>query len=372
MKLQTSAYAVVVLVLVLAITACTTASIRSLDEGVAISEEEKERAVIDKARQLFDLGKFNEAMTAFADFEEDHPQSRYLQASQLGRAECLENLELFQEAAVLYRQVYLKTFAHQPEIAAQALYRTSFTFEALGDDLKMIAALLDAQKRAKHLPTEIAYAEIPARLASAYARQGREAEARRFLADAEKGLVKILEENRRNVDRRWLAKTYFQMGSVSTNQISVENFESFVQGQSFVQVYLLKALLQNDEIWSERALMKLNQTFRDLVTLMEAPGVTRETKNQMGGSLIDLLDLAELFRPLPSAKRTRFEQDFFGHAVVIRTQVEKSLYSNQETMSLTEESQRLNGLRRAGRIKPSSPPSLSLPPKIVPSEDPNL
>lgn len=343
----------------------------------ARAQRASEEAEILNAEKVLEKDRYEEAGILFRDFQGRRSQSAFYQSARLGEAQSLEGLGRYQEATDLYRDIYLKTLKHQPEIAALALYRMSFAYEALGDDLKTVAALLDAKRIGEHLPVEVAQAEIPARLAAVYGRQGRDADAVAYLNEAEKGITKVMVEKGPHVKTDWLAKTYVQMGSVSTNQLSSDNFSEFAQGQKWVQVYLIKAMRLNDSTWSPRAQTKLQETYRDLYTQVES-AKTRDVQNRLGGDLFDLMDQADLYRPIVGQKMNSYEQAFFAYLSEVRKKTEKLIYGSGETMSLTEESQKLNSLKRSGRVKADSllpeekKPSIPLPPKVVPEEDPNL
>lgn len=359
---------------------CSHFSQRSAGEentNASAMERASEDSELLNAEKVLALGRIEQARVLFKDFSGRKPVSRFYQSAKLGEAQALYGLGQFQQAADLYREIYLKTLNEQPNIAGLALYYMSFAYEALGDDQKTVAALLDTKNFADSMPPEIALAEVPARLAAAYARQGREQEAMAYLNQADKGIGKVIASKGPKVKNDWLAKTYFQMGSVSTNQLTRENFSDFIQGQRGVQVYLIKSLKLADEVWSQKSLDKLCEIYRDLYHQVESAPLRTE-QNRLGGELLDLLDQADLYRPLQSAEATKYELDFFAFIQDVRKKVGGVVYSGEGTMPLTEESQRLNGLKRIFPFsKESSLPepaksTIPLPPKVVPTEDPNL
>lgn len=351
---------------------------QELDPEVAAKQKAAEEPEVINAEKVLALGRFEEARILFRDFQARSPRSVFFESARLGEAQCLEGLGRPQDAVNLYRDVFLKTERYRPEIAALALYRMSFGYEALGDDLKMVASLLDARKRGASLPVEITQAQIPARLAAAYARQNREAEAMAYLNEAEKGIARVIVAKGKDLKVDWLAKIYVEMGSVSTNQLSVENFEDFVRSQKTVQVYLLKALKQNDPVWSARGLARLQETYQALFTQLDTAKKDQEMQSIVGGSFVELMDQADLFKPMGDQKMSPFERDFFDFLGEIRKKTGQILYGGTEGMTLTEESQKLNSLRRSGTIRvesylPAERKSfIPLPPKVVPAEDPNL
>lgn len=334
----------------------------------------QEQTEFENAQRSLDAGKFQDSFLLFKEFQNHHPQSLLFQGARLGEARSLEGTGKWDESIAVLNDVYQKTVQYQPEIAAQAMYSMSFAYEAIGDDLKTVTTLLDTKKLGKYLPPEVTYAEIPARLAMVYGKFGRTPEAQSYLMDAERGLEKVSELKQKSLDKSWLAKTYFQMGSLSTNQLSAENFEQVALGLKQVQVYLLRAIEVNDPQWSPRALNHTKETYRDLLTTMKSVDSTdpsrRDQQNMMGGALVDLLNQADLYKPIDLKKMNSLQKDLYGYLSEVRSQTEKTLYSPRETMTLTEESQKLNSIKRVLPRKEKSP--IPLPPKIVPSEDPNL
>ncbi len=341
-------------------------------------QQAQEKADFEVAQNALQHGRYPQAHQLFLEFMNSYKQSKYLQAARLGQAQALEGLEKWSEAAAIARDVYLQTLNYQPEIAAKALYRLSFSYDALGEDHRSIAALVDAKRLGKHLPPEIALAEIPARLAAAYGREGQDRVALKYLNEAEQGIAQVGKTQKNNLSADWLARTYYQMGSVSMNQLSAETFSKFIRGQNLVQLYLIKSMAQNSSVWSQASLEKLRDNYRDLYAQVVLAKDDKEEQVRSGGELIDLIDRAELYKPISAQRLNKYESDFYSYLQEVRKKTEAILYSTTETMALTEESKRLNSIKRPGRVEADSflpqegissdKPSL----KIVPSEDPNL
>lgn len=340
-----------------------------MDPVVAAKLKLVEENEIINAEKVLAEGRFEEAIILFKDFQKRRPQSVYFESARLGEAGCLEYLSQPQNAINLYRDIFFKNEMDQPKIAALALYRMAVTYGALGEDAKMVAGLLDTKKWSTDLPVEVSAAQVPAKLATIYARQNRDQEALAYLNEADQGIAKLIQLKGKDLKPEWLAKIYVEMGAVSIHQLTLDNFENVVHAQKIVQIYLFKAMKQNDPIWSARAKSLLQDTYRDLYLQMESakdPAV----RSEVGGSFVDLMDQAELFKPLKEQKSTVYEKEFFSYLEEVRQKTEKLIYGNSTTLSLTEESEKLNSIKRSGQIKTKS--YIPLPPKIVPSEDPNL
>ena len=164
----------------------------SFDHRASQAEKELQEKDLNLSEALLAKGEYGSALISFRDFQKQHPQSVFIQASRLGEAQALEGLGDWVQAAAIEREVSLLTLKEQPEIAALALYRLSFSYLELGEDSKSVAALLDAQRLREHLPLQVRVAEIPARLSAFYAGQGRDKEAAAYLNDAEEGVDNVL------------------------------------------------------------------------------------------------------------------------------------------------------------------------------------
>lgn len=364
----------------LSLAGCSSFQMGRSEEANLQNQRLLEERDLHAAQDILTAGNFVQAQKQYKAFQETYPRSTFFQASRIGEAQTLEGQGKWVESAAIYRDVILKTRNLQPDIAAMALYRMSFCDEALGDDQKTVADLLEAHSLRSALPLTVAYAEIPARLAAAYSRIGREKEAVQYLNDAEKGIAKIrAESDPAKLEKDWLAKTYYQMGSVTTNQLSPENFGAFVASQKYVQIYLIKTMELNDSRWSPKALKQLQNTYNELYLQVEAVKQNRNQQAQLGGSLVDLIDRAELYKPISGQTPNSYQIEFFTLTNDVRLKTERLLYQGHESMGLTEESKKLNSIKRSGRTKADAflpeeqKSSIKTPPqKVNPGVDPNL
>ncbi len=352
-----------------------------------ISEQEKEKNQFLNAQAFLDTAKYEQSLMLFKEFQGLHKQSIYSWAAKMGEARSLEGLHRWTEANEIYRNLMTSTIKENPEIAAQALYRTSYCYEALGEEIKAVAALLDAYKKQTLLPIEVGRAEVPARLAMLYSKANNEAESNKYLNLAQKGLQSI--SGNKDITPEVLAKTHFEMGSVSTDQISIDNFSQAIAGQKAVQKYLFRAVSMQLDPWSQESANKIKKNYRDLWNLiMTMPGVdgvdaesiARNKKNKqtkMAAEFMELLENAELNRPLEDSKTPEIEAGVFAYIEELKKQSSSVMYASKELMPLTEASKE----RKKSDTKENS--SLTLPkakqdtslqdaPKVTPSEDPNL
>ena len=149
------------------------------------SKDQIENSEVRAANLALAESKYEVSLQKYIEFQNANPQSNFLQETRVGEARSLAGLSKWSESVPIFLDVYLKTKQDHPQIAALAMYYLSFSYEALGDDVKTITALLDAKKLSRYLPVEVSQAEIPARLAMLYGKFGRNKEAADYLNEAE-------------------------------------------------------------------------------------------------------------------------------------------------------------------------------------------
>jgi tetratricopeptide (TPR) repeat protein len=313
---------------------------------------------------------YEAALATAKSFKSAYPYSLKLQKVRFIEANALEELGRWSEAASTYQAISVISEKNQPAISAMSIYRLSFVYEALGDDQRVITTLFEAAKYHKYLPIEVVQAEIPSRLAMVYAKENNAKEAAKWLGEADKGLKRTLENLSEPLTNEYLAELYYNMGSISTEQLSNDNILTIIQGQAAVQKYLIRALQYGDATWSAKALKKLKSTYLDLWKAIEsypepsgyeplvAQKMRKDAQIQLAGPFADLMRDAELYRPSAEQKSNQYQTDFFNFLEELQTRVRSVL----ESVLLTP--------LMPGRDK--APQKPRDPVKIVPSEDPNL
>ena len=223
-----------------------------------------------KAVDELESQKFQDALADFDTFLLNTPTSAWTQAARLNSGRALEGLKRWGEAADRYRSVIQAT-AKAPRLQAMALYRLSGCYEAMGDETQDVVTLNDLVSRAQFLPREIGQAELPAKLAGAYARIGNFDRAQEFYRRAEVGIARLRQESGGEIPE-WLAQTYFSMGETSRQQISWSEFETSIRPFARGQIFLLQAAELNRTPWSDRAADELVQVYNSLFeTIRQAP-----------------------------------------------------------------------------------------------------
>jgi tetratricopeptide (TPR) repeat protein len=223
------------------------------------------------ALQYLESGEFDQALTELDAFLQSNPTSPWTQAAILNSGRALEGLSRWSEAAARYRSVIVAT-EKAPKLQAMALYRLSFCLEALSDDTSEVAVLNDLISRQANLPPEIGNAEVPARLAAAYARVGNFDRAIEFYNQAEGGITKLRASTATKSGDpipEWLPRTLYFMGNMSFRAVTFDDFEIAMRPLARGQIYLLQAAEFGREPWSTKSAEALMKIYSGLWTVIE-------------------------------------------------------------------------------------------------------
>jgi tetratricopeptide (TPR) repeat protein len=225
-----------------------------------------------EAVQLLDAKKNTEALAAFDQFVVQHPATEWTMVTVFNSGRALEALGRWSEAAERFHRVIVTAQDLAPHLQIQALYHLIGCYEATGDDNQAVAALLEllAKTQVTHLPPAVERAELPARLAGAYARLGNQAAALKYYQIAKAGIIKVRATAGEKLPQ-WLGQTLFLMGHVAPETIGEVNLDSVFRVLSQSQVFLLQAAELHQAPWSEKAKVELIRVYRALWTAIESP-----------------------------------------------------------------------------------------------------
>lgn len=179
-----------------------------------------------------------------------------------------EGLEDWNSALQIYQQIIDRSTDQQWEFVALAFYRRAYCYEVALDNEKAIASLADAAKLNSYLPIEITMAEIPARLASVYARLNQNSWADFYTKKAEQGMMKV-RAIKKNADPEWMGRTLLKMGSVSLTQIDESSFKQNIQTLIRNQRYLIQAIELSHPYWSREGEKVLLTIYSNLWNFIE-------------------------------------------------------------------------------------------------------
>ncbi len=337
------------------------------DNSTYNEREEKAKVDFERGLKLLDSEKYAEAAKIFKKILVQSPALEFDFVILYNLGASHEGLKNCAAAADSYRQVARGSAGKFVRLEALALLRLSYTYECLGQDNKALVALLDVRRRSSALPEDTAKAEVPARLAAAYARSGNRTEAEKYFRlalDGIKALQIKYKESVQMADR--LAETLYFMGRSS---VSDEEFKRNpvpqIRSLQLMQLYLLQAAELGSTKWSGRAADEILGTYDRLWLLSQSLGsvgdVDAQAARQKGSGLrADVLK--ETLRSvrvlkaqrLPNRGESAEMKRLFNGAVEREKQLISVLSEVEPSTPLTPEAERRQGIRAEGRVKSSS------------------
>ncbi len=260
-------------------------------------------------------------------------------------ASAYEGLGNCAKAVDRYREVARGSAGKFQRLESLAYFRLSLMYECLGQDVKAITALLDARKRGRELPFATRHAEIPARLAAAYARIGNRKKALEYFALANKGLKKIVTEETGKKQQDILGQSLFLMGQLNPGQRRAEGDpKAYLQGLSMQQPHLLQAVELRHATWSRKAATDLDVAYDNI---WKFKFTNPEAQNDYYVQAIQVVrELKRLKMPNEDAEVAAI----FAKADATESRLNIEISKVVEGNRLTPEAEKREGLRREGRL----------------------
>ena len=213
--------------------------------------------------------EYEAAIKGFSDFLRDQPSTNWTLAAQFNWGRALESLEKYREAVAKYQETAEKG-KRVPKLQGLALLRMAVVLEALGEDDRSLAALKDAEKRSGQMASEIAQTELPARLASAYARERNFKEAEKYFAMADRQLGRLRAQVPAGERPEWLPRILYAMGHRPQAAVPWDRFDSSLIPLERSQLYLLQSAEFGVEPWATQAAEELIAAYVALRTSIDS------------------------------------------------------------------------------------------------------
>lgn len=223
--------------------------------SIPMDEKLKMQNELQAANVLLESRQFLEAQKAYEDFFAQHSHSVFEAEAQLsygrsllGQGQYVESLTPFK--AALGYGIY------------ESLVWMAVAFEAMGDEPRVYATLTDAERNKDKLDLRTRMAELPARWAAYYHRQGQYEKAMQLFEQANKGLIQLQEGLPDQEQRSQLSQSYYKMGVLSLNQLGTENVDKLMDTLNILQLFLVRSMEQNQTTWSLMSLMNLKESYQ--------------------------------------------------------------------------------------------------------------
>lgn len=320
-------------------------AVEELGRGVDLLGEERYREASDVFEKLLT--------------EKHSPELDSVLSFNAGAA--LEGMRECGKARERYRRVILANQKANPQVLAQALHRLGLVYECLNDDARAVTNFLDAHKRKKNLPPEIGQAEVPARLAAAYARLGNKEMAQKYYLEAEAGVKKLQVELRETKSYRdLLARTLFFMGKIDEQKEGREGLAERAMSLRLLQRFLVQSVSLDSREWSGKAKDQLVEAYgaltRDIQNFTVPKPQTpiaqkRQTKEELSRIYqLMMANLKELkLLRFPDPKEPPVIASLYNEMQMVERKLEILAAENAVEMEQTDESRKREGLRREVR-----------------------
>ena len=295
------------------------------------------------AQKHIEAARWADAELTLNDYLAKNPTSRWQRSSEYLLGVVYEGQDKCPAALEKYRGV-IQDVNSPAEVQAQSLFRSSFCWEAQGEEVKVIASLNDVWGRRAFLPIVTREAELPARLAAAYARAGNFDEADRFFKMAEEGLIKMRSQTgEREPD--WLGRTLYTMGHLSSSSLDTNEFRNVIRPIPRSQAFLVRAAATNQKPYADLAHKDISGLYQKLLQIVELALEKAPQRGLVDGREQQRLqwdnasEIFELVRQLRShlAIQSRRLDNLYSLADQVEVRVQKILASRPVGEGLTPE-----------------------------------
>ncbi len=336
-----------------------------------------QKEIADEDLKTFNIGmkaledeNYSDAAKIFDKMLTDSPATELDLVTIYNSGAAYEGLGECSKAANRYRQAARAAVKKFPRLEVESLYRLSYAYECLGEDQKVVAALLDVYRRSGSMNPAVAKAEVPARLAAAYARLDNREQAKKFFAIADKGLKELRSETLTERQARTsLSKTLFFMGRMnSLDQQFAKRPADYAESLRTLQPFLMRSISADVQPWSDKSAEQLLAGYNKLLRLIEGTyvdsdsndtGMNERLSREKRLSLIQYAtqSLQELrAQKLPGrAAEGSLESRVFRELDEVQKRMQSMMAAASEVQMKTPEAQKREGLKRDGRIKDSRP-----------------
>lgn len=331
------------LILVLLCVSCT--SQQKKQPSALIEEESPAQRKFDQGMKALEAERYQDAADIFDALLLEKPGTEMDLVAMFNSAASYEGLGNCKKASERYRQVIRASAKKFQRIESEALFHLSLMYECLGQDAKAITSLVDARNRGKELSFEVLNAEIPARLAAAYARLNNRQKALEYFNQAGQGLKAVVSKGTGRGPMENVARTLFLMGKLSPSQRRAEvDPTTYLQSLSMQQPYLLQAVEMRRQPWSNKAEADLKLAYENIWMFKISDN---DKEHQFYTRALQTIN--EL-RNLRMPNSDLGVESIFASIDQTERKLRNELSRVPERNKLTQEAQKREGLKQTGRL----------------------
>lgn len=349
-------------VLTLVLTACSLFG-KKEDEKIDYSNQEVAAQEFEKGNILMDSENYQGALDVYSKIIVDKPVSTLdgLILFNAGLSHLL--LQQCPAAESKLRKVVRMTHKTTPSLSVRAKLRLSESLSCQGKEKEAMVLLLEIDKEKSLLSAEVGGAEVPAKIAAAYSRNGNRKMAERYFAIAENGVRKLQAQKMAAKDKlSLLGKSLFLMGDATNVKKETLDPQAYFQTLKVQQRYLLRAVEYDVKPWSQKAYDQLLEVYEP--TWVFAANITPDPALDETAARRDLkvkrstiIQMAmDSLRDLKAGKNlgmpeTPMRNDLFTNLEKQLAKMNNYLVAEVPGSEFTSEAMKLQAPKREGRVK---------------------
>lgn len=365
-KLFSDSRMVFIIVLMELLMGCSLFSSRSEQKSPSQTDSRREKNFFESGLKFLESENYFSAINEFDQLLNQYPNSSYYLVSLYNKGSALEGMGRCQDAAIVYRQVIAQGEQKSPQLGAQSLYRLSFVYECLGDAPKQIASLLDSLRRKTYFSSQVTQAEIPARLAAAYAQQGDFSSAKKYFDRAQFGLKEFYHRSENSVQKRdMMARVLYFMGQIKPhNEVLMKQPLAYLRSLNYLQGYLLKSAEMKSAQWSPQAANNLINAYQSIWIFLNRDTLQSQEENESEPQIFQFKQkqnelTLEAFTNIQTLKNMRFPdyqegvevKKIFNEIDLLEKRLNEYRMLLAEEKELTNSAKKREGLKREGRVR---------------------
>lgn len=320
--------------------------------------------MFESANQAIDEGQFSQAIPILEDLLVRYPSHQLylvslynLGVAYLGDVKC-------EQAKIRFKEVVRRSEKGSPTMKANGMLRLSDAYSCLGEDDKSVLNLISLWKIRSLLDPDLAAAELPAKLATAYARMGNKKQSAEYFKIAEKGLIRIQADAGRVNDQKInLARTLHNMGDMSQIDSNKMSANDYLITLMTAQKYLYQAVELDVRPWSDEAAKQINTAYdrvwdyMDSVSIAGLPPQAKEVKQMQTQIAADgVMAVRQLFKyRTPDPNESSRIKSLVAQMTKQERQFQYFISQNNVGNPLTQEAVLINSIRPGVKVQNPNP-----------------
>ena len=335
---------------------------KKVDIGEVQSQQDEVVSEFEKANRLLDGNQPAEAAALYDALIVKYPGNQLDTVIIFNSGIAYLESKQCELAGERLRKVMRMTTRKFSAIRARATLKMSDVYTCLGEDNKAITNLIEIFLGKHDLPVEILKAEVPAKLAAAYARIGNNKEAEKYFKIAERGLQQVqLTYTGKKQKIEALAKTLFLMGNISQISVLTMSGDDYFATIRALQKYLYKSVELNDSTWSPQSSKQIIFAYENVWDYINRVRVSEESDpeiarrdmkiEQLRIAQTALTSILKLYdERIPDPNESALITELFKKMKTSEIKIRNFIATNIVGTDLTTQALEVEGLKRAGRV----------------------